>query len=74
MEITWNSENESPYLGDLSDFNNWKYVTHIRIGFDEFEWVKFIKRNVQNNTIYHSPSTQNTTSICPEDIWGLRIR
>jgi nicotinic acid mononucleotide adenylyltransferase len=73
-EIIWDGESvRSPYLGDMSNFHDWKLVSHIRIGYDDFEWVAFKGRNLKG-MVFHSPSSHGDTEIWPEDIWGLRFK
>ncbi len=76
MELTWESEGDSPFAGDLSDMPKViaDNITHVRLGFDEFEWVEYKGRDSRGYKLLHSPSSKNTTETCPEDIWGVRLR
>lgn len=74
-EIIWDSEKNTPYAGDMSDFHDWANVLEVRLGYadDTFEWVRF--RRLENGyKILHSKSSRGSMEICPEDIWGIRLK
>ena len=78
MEIVWNTAKESPYLGDLSDITKaqWALVTHVRVGYtdDTFEWVPFKGLDARGYMIDTARTSRGATTVCPEDVWGLRFR
>jgi hypothetical protein len=71
-EIIWDSEAQSPYLGNMSDFD-WTDVAEVRVGYDNFEWVKFIQI-VNGYKVRHARTSRGDLETCPEDIWGIRFR
>jgi hypothetical protein len=77
MEILWDTEEASPYFGNLSDItkSQWESVTHIRIGFDTntFEWVLFKGIDTGGYMIKTSPTSRADILVCPEDVWGIRF-
>lgn len=72
-EITWDEYEDKPFWGDMSDFHDWDRVSHIRLGYDEFEWVKYKHRDSRGR-VFHTASSHGDTKIWPEDIWGLRFK
>lgn len=77
MEIAWDREEDSPYRGDLSDITRaqWARVTHVRVGYDDtFEWVPFKGLDARGYKINMAPSSQGDTTVCPEDVWGIRVK
>jgi hypothetical protein len=76
MEIVWICEKTCPYHGDLSDITpaQWARVTHVRIGYDQFEWVAFKGLDARGYKINMAPTSRGDTTVCPEDVWGLRFK
>lgn len=77
-DIVWDTEESSPYLGDLSNItkDQWAQVTHVRVAYsdDTFEWVAFKGLDAQGYKINVAPSSRGATTVCPEDVWGLRFK
>lgn len=78
MEIVWYTEGGSPYRGDLSDITRaqWDEVTHVRVGFSDstLEWVPFKGLDARGYKLKIVPSSPGDTTVCPEDVWGLRFK
>ena len=78
MDTTWDEEQASPHLGDLSDVTKgqWAKVTHVRLGYDEgdFEWVRFHGLDARGYHLKIEPARHGNTEVCPEDVWGFRVK
>jgi len=78
LEIAWDREEDSPYRGDLSDLSlaQWARVTHVRVAYGDNtpEWVAFKGLDARGYMINMAPTSQGDTTVCPEDVWGIRVK